>query len=153
MRFPAITIPPKQAESICRWPLRSGFSVLGPLNPDHLYQLRYGVCALLQGRLLVRREFDFDDLLQAVCAELARHADKEPLNAVLALKMDGTGQDLFLVLEDGFHHLRSRRGRSIVSAAGFQVFDNLSAAVAGALDDGVEPVFGNQFGDRNPGDG
>src|SRR6476620_7722028 len=67
--------------------------------------------------------------------------------------MNGAGQDLFLVFENGFHHLRGRSGWSVISAASLQIFHDLGAAIARALDDGVKPVFRNQLCDRDTRDG
>src|ERR1041385_8744346 len=100
MRFQAAMILPRPADSNQPAHWTPAYPVHGTLNPDHFHQLSHSVGALLQSRLLFCCELDFDDLLQAVCAQLAWHADKQSLDAVFALKMDGTRQDLFLVLED-----------------------------------------------------
>ena len=45
------------------------------LNVDDRHQFLHCVGALLQGGLLFRGELDFDDLLQAIGTQFARHAD------------------------------------------------------------------------------
>jgi hypothetical protein len=47
-------------------PLFLGAAPAPSLYANHFHQLSDGICALLQGRLLIRRQLDFDDLLQAV---------------------------------------------------------------------------------------
>ena len=73
-------------------------------------------------------------------AQLAGHADVEAIDAVLALEVGGAGKDLLLVLQDGFDHLDGCGGGRVVGAAGLEILDDLGAAVAGALDELLEPV-------------
>ena len=56
-------------------------------------------------------EVELDDLLDAACAELHRHADVEAVDAVLALEIRGAGQDPLLVEHDRVDHLRPPRRR------------------------------------------
>src|SRR5215472_1916841 len=123
------------------------------LHADHFDQFGHSIGALLQSRLLFRCQFYLDDLFQAVGAELARHAHEQVFDPVLALQVDGAGQDLFLVFQNRLDHLRGRGGRRVVGAARLEVLYDLSSAIAGALDDRIETVFGDEFGDRDPGDG
>src|SRR6202167_1976900 len=70
------------------------------------------------------------------------------MNAILALKISGTGQDLLLVFENRLNHLHSRRGRSIVGAPRLQMLDDLSPAVARPLHQAVDRRRVHQLGDR-----
>jgi hypothetical protein len=63
------------------------------------------VSGFVQGGLLFGRELDLDDLFDALGAELARNADEETADAVLALQVRSAREDLLLILEDGFDHL------------------------------------------------
>src|SRR5215831_15141063 len=79
-------------------------------------------------------------------------------DAVLAVKPRRAGQNAFLVTQIGFRHLDRRTGRRVESRTGFQQADDFAAAVAGALDDLVEPLLGrpahlDEVGQRDPGDG
>src|ERR1700761_3361320 len=60
-----------------------------------------GVGGFVEGCLLFGCELDLNDLLEAFGAELARHADVETVDAVLALEVCGAGKDFLFVLEDG----------------------------------------------------
>src|SRR5215469_14964615 len=94
-------------------------------NADHGAKLFDGVSGFVEGRLLFGRELDLDDLLEALGAELARNADVEAVDTVLALEVGGAGENLFLVLEDSFDHLNRGRRGSVVGGAGLEVLDDL----------------------------
>src|SRR5208337_696185 len=96
---------------------------------------------------------DFYNLLDSVGAEFHRHADKKAVDAVLSVKVGGARENFFLVFEDGLDHLGGGGRRGVVCRSGLEIFDDLSAAVAGALDDALESGLVHEFGDRNAGDG
>src|SRR3546814_2531324 len=60
---------------------------------------------------------------------------------VLADEVGRAGQHPLLVLEEGLGHQDRRGGRRVEGRAGLQQADDLGAAVAGALDDLVEPLL------------
>ena len=111
---------------------------------------------LLEHRPLRRIEVDLDDLLDAVGADHHRHADVHALHAVLAVEVGGAGQHAALVLEVALGHLDRGGGRRIEGGAGLQEVDDLAAAAARALDDGVElllrdPAHLDEVGQRDAG--
>jgi tetratricopeptide (TPR) repeat protein len=75
---------------------------------DTALALLDGFGALLERGVFFRRELDLDDLLQARRAQLAGHADVVAFDAVLAFEISGAGQNLLLVLENGFGPSRPR---------------------------------------------
>src|SRR5664279_5942498 len=78
------------------------------LYPDHAHQLLHRVGALLQGGLLFWRQLDLDDLLNAVGAQLAGHANEQAVDTVLAFEIGRARHDLLLVLEAvSYTHLRA----------------------------------------------
>src|SRR5574341_159510 len=123
------------------------------LELELLHELAHGGGRLLERRLLVRRERDLDDLLDARAAELHRHADVEPLHPVLAVQVRRARQDLLLVLEDRLEHLDRRGGRRIVRAPALEERDDLRAAVGRALHERVDRVLRQELRDRDAGDG
>src|SRR5439155_8357744 len=98
-----------------------------------LHGFQHRIRALLQRCLLVRRQLDFNDLLQPLAPQLARHAEVHALHAVLALEPRGTGQNALLIADDGFRHLHGARRRRIVRRSRLEELHNLGAAVAGAI--------------------
>ena len=74
------------------------------------------------------------------------------MHAILAAQIDRAGKQAFLVVEVGTRHLNGRRSRGVVGA-GTHELDHLGAAVARALDDGVQPVLRDELADRNAVDG
>src|SRR5260221_3745645 len=107
---------------------------------------------LVERCLLVRRQGDVDDLFDAVAAELYRHADVEVLQPVFALQVRGAGEDLALVLQDGFDHLYGGCPRR-VPGRGLEEVHNLRATVARTIDDGLDTLLRDQFRDGDPGHG
>src|SRR6185437_6750593 len=101
-------------------------------DADDAAELFHCIRGLVEGGLLFGRELDLDDLLEALGTKFARNADVEAADAVLALKIGGAGEDLLLVLEDGFNHLDCGSRRSVLSRAGLEVLDDLGATVGGA---------------------
>jgi hypothetical protein len=55
-----------------------------------------------------------------------------------------------LSLQNRFGHLGAGRRRGIESRTGLEQVDNFAAALAGALDDRVQPVGGQVIAQRNP---
>ncbi len=56
------------------------------------FRLRFDcVCALLELRLLLVHQPNFQNLLNAVLAELTRHAHEQPVDAVFSFQMSSAG--------------------------------------------------------------
>src|ERR1700675_1732627 len=64
------------------------------LDADHGAELLHGCGTLLESRIFFGCQLDLDDLFQAGRAQLAWHADVEAIDAVLALKITRTRQNL-----------------------------------------------------------
>src|SRR5262245_17067489 len=99
------------------------------LELELLDQLAHGSRRLLEGCVLLRREGDLDDLLDAPAAELHRHPDVEPLDPVLPGQVRRARQDLLLVLQDRLDHLHRRGSWRVVGAPRLQERHDLRAAV------------------------
>src|SRR5919201_3623382 len=103
--------PPSRTvmEGVTLWnPSGIALAMLASVAPSELQlvdQFANGGDGVLEGRLLLGRQLDFDDLLHAASVQRHRHPDVEALHPVLAGEVSRTGQDLLLVLEDGLHHL------------------------------------------------
>ena len=102
-------------------------------------------------------EGDLDDPLDAIGADDDRHADIKAFDAIFAIELRGAGQNPALVAQIGFRHGDRRGRRRIKSRAGLQETDDFAAALAGALDDGVEPGLRgpahlDEIGQRDAGD-
>src|SRR5271165_4630746 len=74
------------------------------LNADHRAQFLHRLGASLQRGIFVRRELDLDNLFQPPRAQLAGNADVVAFDAVFALQIGRAGQNLLLILENGFGH-------------------------------------------------
>ena len=85
---------------------------------------------------------DLEDALDAAVADHHRHADIHALHVVFAVEIGGAGQHALLVLEVALGHGDGRGGRRIEGRAGLEQVDDLAAALAGALDDGVDAARG-----------
>src|SRR5262249_23886529 len=116
-----------------------------------LDQLTHGRGGLVEGRLLVGRERDLDDLLDAAAPELHRHPDVKSLRPVLPFEIRGAGKDLLLVLENRLHHLDGGGGGRVVGAARLQIVHDLGADVGRARDQRVDRVIRQEIGDLDPG--
>jgi hypothetical protein len=93
--------------------------------------------ALLEHRLLVVREGELEDLLDALAADDGGDADVDVLVAVLAVEVRAHGRRRFWSLRNASAiAIGARRGR-VVGARAHEV-DDLAAARARALDDRVE---------------
>ena len=78
-------------------------------------------------------------------------------HAVLATEIGRAGQHATLILEVGFGHRDAGGGRGIKGRAGLEQVDDLAAALASALDHGVQtllrrPAHLDEVGQRNAGD-
>ncbi len=98
---------------------------------------------------LLGRELDLVDLLESRASELAGNAEEEIPQSVLALQPRGARKNALLVLGDRLAHLHRCGRRRVVRGAGLEVLDDLSAAGAGARDDRVELVLGDELRDRD----
>src|SRR5690606_40169709 len=76
--------------------------------------------------------------LHAIGTENRRHADIEAVEAVLAVYIDSARQDALLVAQISLGHRNRAGGGGVVGGAGLEQADDLAAARAGALDDGVD---------------
>src|SRR5271166_4790842 len=124
---------------------------------DDLDQLADGGGRFVEGRLLLAIERDLDDPLDAAGADHHRDADIEVAYAVLAFEQRRTRQYPLLVAQIGLDHRDRRAGGCVERRSRLQQTDDLGAAVAGALDDLVEPVLGrpshsDEVGQRDAGD-
>src|SRR5690606_38093902 len=103
-------------------------------------------------------EIELQDPLHAAGPDHDRDADIGVLHAILATKIGRAGQHPLLVLQIALGHGNGGRSRRVVGGTGLQQADDLAAPLAGALDNGVEPLFRrpahlDQIGQRNAGDG
>src|SRR5688572_3411921 len=125
----------------------SAYDLVG-LNPDYVDQFFYGAGRLIERGLFVGRQLDLDNLLDALRAQLDRHADEQVVHTVLALQEDRARHDLLLILQDRFDHQRRRRARRIPGAGAHQLGD-FGATVGGALRDRLDAIRRHQFCNRN----
>src|SRR5207237_10080431 len=78
------------------------------------------------------------------------NAQKEAGHSILSLQPRSAWQYSLLIEHDRFAHLHRSRGRRVVSRASLEVLHDLSAAVAGPIDDRVQLRLRNQLGGRDP---
>src|SRR4051794_23130800 len=69
---------------------------------DHVHQFLHRPRTLVQRRRLFGSELNFENLLDAVRADLAWHADVQPLDAVLAFEVSRAGQNLLAIPKNRF---------------------------------------------------
>src|ERR1700761_1183719 len=98
-----------------------------------------GTDRLVEGFAVLAGQLDLDDALDALAADHDGHADIHVLHAVLAVEVGGAGHHPLLVLEITLGHRDRGRRRRIEGRTGLQQVDDLGAAIAGAVDDLVEP--------------
>src|SRR5437588_2603740 len=103
-------------------------------------------------------ELNFNNPLDPLGADYARHADIEILDVILAIEIGGARQHSLLVLQIALRHGDGGCGRSVESRAALEQIDDLGAAVPRALDDGIEPrlrcpFHSYEIGKWNAGDG
>src|SRR4051794_4727355 len=103
---------------------------------------------LVQHCLLGGVELDGEHLLDAAGADHHRHSHVEVAVAVLSFEVSGRGQQALGVAQVGLGHLDGGGGGGVVGAGPHQL-DDLAAAVAGALDDRLQLVGGDQLADRH----
>src|SRR5689334_308385 len=128
LRPPSPVVPPS---SLCR-----------PLQLlCRLHQAAYRGDRFLEHGTLLGIEGNLDDPLHALGADHHGNADIEVLDAVLAGEPRGAWEHTLFVAEIGFRHGDRRGGRRIESRAGLQEIDDLAAAAAGALDDGIDALL------------
>src|SRR5215213_6542742 len=70
------------------------------LKLDGAHRLADRFSALLERCSLICRELDLDDLLEPILAELAGHAEEQPLHPVLALEPRRARKDAPLIVHD-----------------------------------------------------
>src|SRR2546426_794749 len=122
--------------------------VLRTSDPETRHQLPHRGRGAVQRRLLLGRELDLDDLLQAIRAEPGRDPQEQVAVAVLAVQVDGAGQDPVPVEQDRLDHLDDGGRRGVVGAAALQKVDDLDPPVARALHDRVDRLLRQELGDR-----
>src|SRR5713101_2239723 len=123
------------------------------LDREFRHQLPHRRGGAVERRLLIGGELDLDDLLEAPGSQARRYAEEQIAVAILPVQGDGARQDPVLVEQDRLHHLDDGRRRGVVGAARLEQVDDLDAAVARALHDGVDLLIGEELGDRDAGDG
>src|SRR5580765_7797870 len=69
------------------------------LDSDNAAEFLHCRRALVESRLFFGRQFDFDDLLDALCAQFHRDADVESANSVFTLQVGGAGENFLFVFE------------------------------------------------------
>src|SRR5205807_1856999 len=82
-------------------------------------------------------------------SEFCWDTDEETFDSIFAVEINGARQNLLFIFENGFDHLSGGGRRRIIRAAGLQIFDDLGAAVPGALDQLRESFGRNQLRDQN----
>src|ERR1039457_1969548 len=108
------------------------------LSPYHVHQFLHSRGALLQHGHLLRQELHLVDVLDAARAQFHRHSHEQAVNPVFAFQVSGARQHLLLVFEDRPGHLDRGGRRRVVGAAGLEIFHDLCAALARAVDNAVD---------------
>src|SRR5450759_2821618 len=116
-------------------------------------QVPHRVRGTIEGRPFVIGQRDLDDLLHPAVAQDDRYANVEAVDSVLAAEVRGARQDAPPIPEDRLDHLDDRRGRRVVGAPGLEKRHHLSAAVAGPLDELLDPLRAHQLRDGDAADG
>src|SRR5581483_5276041 len=119
-----------------------------PLGRQHADDLAHRVARGLEGRLLVVREVELDDLFDPARAELAGDAHVEAVDPVLALEIGGAGQDAPLVEHDRVDHLRGGRARRVPGGGAHEVHE-LAAALRRALDHRPDRIVAGELAQRD----
>src|SRR5262245_29495790 len=125
----------------------TGRECRGRLQLGH--QLPHRVGRVVERRLLVGAELNRDDPLHAARTQDHRHADEEPVDAVLALQEGRARQDALPVAEDRLDHLERRGRRGIERGARLQQPDDLGPAVRGSVDEGLDALGAHELCDRD----
>src|SRR5215208_4496259 len=79
------------------------------LKLHHFHRLQHRIRALFQGRLLVRGQLHFDDILETPASELARNAQEQAFHSIFALEPRRAWQDALLVVRDRLRYLHRAR--------------------------------------------
>src|SRR5262249_22870467 len=108
-------------------------------------QRRQRLRRLVENAALRTIELNLDYTLNALGTNDRRHADVKVLDSVFTVEIGGAGQGAFLVLEIALNHGGGGGRRRIERRAGLEQVDDIGAAVAGALDDGVEARLRGPF--------
>src|ERR1700691_2604842 len=121
-----------------------------------LDQAPHRLHGFLEHPALAAVELDFDHTLNSLTADNDRHADIKIVDAVLAIEPGGRRQHAFLVAQITFRHRNRRTCRCVEGRASLEQADDLTTAVARALDNRVEPrrrrpTHLDEIGQRNPG--
>src|SRR5439155_3045080 len=75
------------------------------LDRELPHQLPHRRGGAVERRRLLGGELDLDDLLEPPRPQARRHAEEQIAVAVLAVQVDGAGEDPVLVEQDRLHHL------------------------------------------------
>src|SRR5690606_37508686 len=109
----------------------------------------HGLDRALERRALLFGKVDLEDALDAARPKQDGDAGADVALAVLAFEVGDGGEDALFVLQNRFGHLDRRGARRVVGAARLEKVDDLSAAEARPLDDGVEALLRDQLLDGN----
>src|SRR5919107_1694064 len=120
------------------------------LAVQYLHEISHGLGAVVQVPQFFVGEAELDDVFDARGAELDGEADEEVVYSVLALQVGCAGEDALLVEQDRVDHLGCGCGWRVEGAPALEEADDLGPALAGALDDSLDPVFGEKLRDRDP---
>src|SRR5688572_3694566 len=119
------------------------------LKLDRTHRLSDGFGAPGQRCLLIIGQRNLKDLLQSPSPKLTGNPEKQSGHPILSLEPRGAWENALLIANDRFTHLHRRCRRSVIGRAGLEIFHDLGAAVASALDDCIEPLLGHQLADWN----
>ena len=78
-------------------------------------------------------ELELDDSFDAVLAQHGGDADEVAGRSVFAVALGATGQNRFLVFQDGFSHFYDAGRRGVIGAVAEQI-DHFDAAVSRSFD-------------------
>src|SRR5688572_28620197 len=101
--------------------------------------------------LLLARQLDLYDLLDAARSQLDRHAHVDVRQPVLPLEPGGAGQDPVAVAQDRLRHLHHGGRRSVERAPAAQKLHDLPASLPGAVDQRLYTVLRQKVRERDPG--
>src|SRR5918998_3151151 len=123
-------------------------SAAGRLAVQYLHEISHGVGAVVQIPQFFVPEAELDDVFDAGGAELDGDADEEVVYPVFALQVGRARENALLVEQYSVDHLGRGRGRRVEGAPALEEADYLGPALAGAVDYGLDPVFGEKLRDR-----
>src|SRR5882672_3864998 len=102
-------------------------------------QTLHGADRLVEGFAVLAGQFDLDNTLDTLRSDDNGDADIHVLHAIFAVEIGRAGHHALLVLKVALGHRDRGRRRRIERRTGFQQVDDLGAAIAGAVDDLVDP--------------